>query len=523
MKNERQPRSRATPRGPRRVKQLDTLLGSLTRAELIKALQDAQASYFFRHALVQETAYRSLLKNDRKRLHRAIAITLERETTRADAQAADLARHYAEAGDDEKTFVYAGLAGDEAARVFAFAEATYYYDQALNAVTRTPASAAQARQRVDLIVKIVAMSLRTDGPEASLEKLRVAEALLADLQTDPADRERLARVHFWMGDAYSHLNQQREAIGYLQSVLETAREGITDETLLAIPSNVIGRALVAQGKFQQAEPLLARAAPLLEKSANWYEWILAVGFLGFSRAAQGDTHAGLEQSKHAFARAHALGTLIGLGDSHIFTSFIYHQREEFEIALEHGRSALQAATNVKDHLLMYLAHNACAWALARLEQFQEAQEHFHIARELTAAVGGQLFFTDLFQAAYAELALQQGDTASAIARANQALELAQVVGSGHSQALALRILAQTGGGSARFEASIESFALGNARLEVARTRELWADWELEHDPDTETTRAHAQSLYTLALEQFQASELALPVDRVRAKLENLTA
>lgn len=514
---------RAKPHSSRRANQLDTLLGSLTRAELIKALQDAQASYFFRHALVQETAYQSLLKNDRKRLHRAIAVTLERETGRTEDRAADLARHFAEAGDDTKTGIYAERAGDGAARVFAFAEATFYYEQALAALSRTPADTDQVRRRVDLIVKIVAMSLRTAGPEASLERLRVAEALLADLESDPADRERLARVHFWMGDAYSHLNLQREAIGYLQSVLAAAQEGITDETLLAIPSNVIGRALVAQGKFQDAEPLLARAAPLLEKSANWYEWILAVGFLGFSRAAQGDTLAGLEQSKHAFARANALGTLIGLGDSHIFTSFIYHQREEYETGLEHGEAALRAAMNVQDQLLIYLAHNACAWALARLEQFHAAEEHFRIARELTAAMGGQLFFTDLFQAAYAELALLRGDTADAVARAQQALEIAQVVGSGHSQALALRVLAQAGGRAAQFEASTKAFSIGNALLEVARTRELWADWELEHHPTDAQALAHAQELYTAAREQFQTSQLAIPFQRVQSKLEKLAA
>lgn len=512
----------AKPRASRRAKQLESLLSTLTRVELIKAIRESQASYFFRHALVQEAAYQSLLKGDRKRLHRAIAVTLEKDPVRAGATDADLARHFSNAGDDEKTFEYGGRAGDEAARVFAFAEATYYYEQALAAVTRTPFSADRSRRHVDLTVKIVAMSLRTAGPEACLEKLRVAEALLAELN-DPADRERLARVHFWMGDAYSHLNRQREAIGYLQAVLDSAREGLTDETLLAIPSNVIGRALVAQGKFQQAEPLLARAAPLLEKSANWYEWILAVGFLGFARAAQGDTLAGLEQSRIAFARAHALGTLIGLGDSHIFTSFVYHQRGEYELALEHGESALRTAARVQDQLLIYLGHNASGWALSRLDLFEQAEEHFRRARELAAAMGGQIFFRDLFEAAYAELPLRQGDAVTATRRAQAALEIARAVGSVHSTALSLRILAAAGGDTALYAESIAAFESGNARLEIAQSQEMWADAELSSGHADAQTQAHARSLYTFALAQFEASQLPAQAEQVRRKLESLPA
>lgn len=512
----------AKTRASRRAKQLEALLSTLTRVELIKALQGAQSSYFFRHALVQETAYQSLLKGDRRRLHRAIAITLEQDPARADAADAELARHFSEAKDDEKTFVYAERAGDSAARVFAFAEATHFYQLALGAVSRTPTGPDQSRRRVDLIVKLVAMSLRTAGPEASLEKLRAAEALLSDLN-DPADRERLARVHFWMGDAYSHLNQQREAIGYLQAVLDSAKQGITDETLLAIPLNMIGRALVAQGKFQVAEPLLARAAPLLEKSANWYEWVLAVGFLGFARAAQGDTLAGLEQSRIAFERANSLGTPIGLGDSHIFTSFIYHQRGEYELALEHGSAALETASRVQDQLLMYLAHNASGWAYSRLDQFEQANEQFGRARKLAAAMGGQLFFTDLFESAYAELALREGDLAGAIYRARAALEIAHTVGNVHSAALCLRILAQAGGGAAQYAASIESFESGNARLEVALTREMWADSELSRDDVDAQARAHTRALYASALAQFEASQLPVPSERLKSKLEHMPA
>lgn len=454
---------------------LKTSLQLIEQAELARPLAEPELAYLFKHALVQDTAYQSLLKNERKRLHRVIGASIEQtHQAHADEFAGELAHHFFNAGDDAKTFMYAQRAGDNAARVFAHPEASAYYERALDALTRLPDNSAQQRARVDVIVKLVAVSLRAQGPEWCLEKLRVAENLLR-APDEPQDRERLARVHFWMGDAYSHLNQQREAIAYLQHVLEIAHAGVQDETLLAIPSNVIGRALVAQGKFSQAEPLLAQAAPLLEKSANWYEWVLAVGFLGFARAAQGDVDAGLKETGRAFQRARELGTPTGIGDSHIFTSFIYHQHGDYDAALAHANDALVVARQLDDQLLIFLAHNARAWAQTRLGNFEAAEQNFARAQALAAQQGGQLFFADLFSAAYAELALCQGNMAEAHIRAERAIEIARSVGNVFSEGLARRVLAHTlarQDAAEQFELCIQLFEAGNAQNEIKRTREF---------------------------------------------------
>lgn len=450
-------------------------LATLELAQLVRLVQENE--YLFKHALIQDTVYQSLLKNERKRLHGAIGDTLEKtHREHAGEFAAELARHFSQAGADDKTCVYAEQAGDNAGRVFAYPEAQGYYQRALDALSRLPETDVQRRARVDVIVKLIAVSLRAQGPEWCLEHLQTAEKILRALGNDPQDRERLARVHFWMGDAYSHLNQQREAIGYLQQVLKVAQQGVSDETLLAIPANVIGRALVAQGRFQQAEPLLAQAAPLLYLSANWYEWVLAVGFLGFARGAQGDIEGGLRETARAFERARELGTPTGIGDSHIFASFIYHQKGDYPAMLEHADAALEAARRLNDHLLIFLAHNVAAWAYTRLGELSAAETNFRKGQELAAQMGGQLFFADLFQTAFAELALKQGNIEIARERAEMAVETARQVGSVFSEGLAQRVWAQTlppEQAAAHFDASIQLFETGNARIEAARTRAAW--------------------------------------------------
>src|SRR5438552_18625050 len=72
-------------------------LTQLETTELVRRLQDTELAYLFKHALVQDTAYTSLLKNERKRLHRMIGETLEREYPNAvEENAALLTKHYLE-------------------------------------------------------------------------------------------------------------------------------------------------------------------------------------------------------------------------------------------------------------------------------------------------------------------------------------------------------------------------------------------------------------------------------------------
>jgi MalT-like TPR region len=120
---------------------LDRDLMALQSAGLIRQLIEQERAYLFKHVLIQDTAYESLLKQDRRQLHRRVAETLESQNLpAADEVAARLAHHYAEAEDDAKTLEYASRAGDVAARVYANREAVENYSLAIKAAARSGAS-----------------------------------------------------------------------------------------------------------------------------------------------------------------------------------------------------------------------------------------------------------------------------------------------------------------------------------------------------------------------------------------------
>ena len=98
-----------------------------------------ELEYMFRHALVQETAYDSLLKSERSQLHRAIGQVLEEAFPGQHPElAAVIARHYDLAGEAGKAVTYYLTAGEAALSAFAHAEAMALMGRA-EALARTHA------------------------------------------------------------------------------------------------------------------------------------------------------------------------------------------------------------------------------------------------------------------------------------------------------------------------------------------------------------------------------------------------
>ena len=102
-----------------------------------------QANYRFKHALIQDAAYDSLLKSRRQALHRRAAEVL---ATRRNAEPEVIAHHFTEAGLDDLAIEWWGKAGDQALRRSAFQEAIAHLGKAIAMADRAgPAGGKAAR------------------------------------------------------------------------------------------------------------------------------------------------------------------------------------------------------------------------------------------------------------------------------------------------------------------------------------------------------------------------------------------
>ncbi|MEX0787672.1 MAG: hypothetical protein WD906_04065 [Anaerolineales bacterium] len=110
---------------------LEPQLRQLEQTQLVRRLAEPDLAYAFKHVLIQEVAYESLLRQDRKQLHRSVGTTLETLfSDRLDEFAALLAHHFMEGEEPAKAFRYYRLAGDAAASHFAHDEAILHYERA---------------------------------------------------------------------------------------------------------------------------------------------------------------------------------------------------------------------------------------------------------------------------------------------------------------------------------------------------------------------------------------------------------
>ncbi len=458
-------------------------LAQLENAELVRPVPDEDWSYLFNHTLTQESAYESLLLKRRHELHHLVADAYTRlYPDRLDENAALLAQHYRLAGDDANAFAYAVRAGDAAARVFAYPEASAHYAQALDALTRLPDTETYCLARVDTLLKHVGVSLRAEGPVKSLKRLAQAEALARPMAeregATRADRLRLARVRYWRGQALIHQNEMRAAIQQLQQVL-TVAQAENDPQLLAVPASVIGRSLVAQGQFTKALAILTKAIDTLEEVHDEHEWIVATGFRGIARVMSGDCAAGLADAERALARATEANMLTGMALAHGAFGVAYFFGNALRQANAHGRTMIEIAAKSGDRLYAYTAHGFLAWSHTRAGKCAEADKDFAQAHAIAQQVGGKLLFADWFAAARAEYALRCG-------RAEQALTLAGTVSQRahrdgcvfaeglaeriRGQALAARASPRLDGAEIHLNTSLARLEESGARLEGARTR-----------------------------------------------------
>jgi len=135
---------------------LDNALAQLVDAELIyRRGTPPDAEYTFKHALVQDAAYQSLLRGKRRQYHLQIAEILEKRFPQiADAQPELLAHHYTEAAITDKAVSYWQAAGQRAVRRSANAEAINHLTRGIDLLKTMPESSERFQQELTLLLAL---------------------------------------------------------------------------------------------------------------------------------------------------------------------------------------------------------------------------------------------------------------------------------------------------------------------------------------------------------------------------------
>ena len=139
----------------------------------------SHATYLFKHALVQDAAYGTLLREPRRALHARIVEALESQFAEiAESQPELLARHCTEAGQIEKAAGLWGKAGQRSLARSALVEAAAQLTRALNQIATLPGTPALRREEIKLQVALITPLLHVKGYGALETKAAVERARL---------------------------------------------------------------------------------------------------------------------------------------------------------------------------------------------------------------------------------------------------------------------------------------------------------------------------------------------------------
>jgi predicted ATPase len=223
------------------------------------------STYTFKHALVQDAAYASLLRSRRQQLHASIARELEgRWPDVREVRPELLAHHFAEAGLPDKAAIYGLEAGRAAFRRSAVTEAVVHLRRALGLLTRMPEDDDRRRLELDLQIALGHALIAAKG--YGVPGVRDAFARARELAT-AADTALQVSMLSGIGAYHTMRSESRAALWVGRDIVRLSRRGdnpaayVEGQRRIGAALQQLGRLVPAQRHFDSG---LARFAPAQE-------------------------------------------------------------------------------------------------------------------------------------------------------------------------------------------------------------------------------------------------------------------
>jgi len=310
---------------------LRAALAQFAAADLIFGRGDPpDATYVFKHALVQDAAYSSLTRSKRQQLHSGIANALKKQFSETvETQPELMAHHLEQAGLSEQAIEYLRIAGQRAIERSANAEAIGHLKHALGLLESLPAGGQRTRVAFELETMLAQALIAGRGYAATetKETLLRARALLDD-STEPSQKFSVLYglwACYYVGGEGDML--QRAAAELLA---EAERHGQT--AALCLSHRLLGTTYISMAQFDAARRHLERAQALYDPQRHppfryqygqdigatvlcylsWALWHLGYVDQASRLAADAVKHA--EALAHPFTLAYTIGHARGMMD-----------------------------------------------------------------------------------------------------------------------------------------------------------------------------------------------------------------
>jgi class 3 adenylate cyclase/tetratricopeptide (TPR) repeat protein len=406
--------------------ELDSTLAHLEQSEIVQLIDNkASPLYAFKHALVRDAAYESLLKSSRADIHARVAAVIERERPEIVAgQPELLAYHYGMARNAEFAALYWQSGGRRARSRSANLEAIVQFQKALEFLDLLPNSPERISRELEIQLSLGLCFIAVQGYSADDTRKSFERARSLSVEIGEPQKEIQATFGLW-GHYWSRARHDR-ALELGETLLAKA-EQLQDPISLSVGHRVLGSTLFTLGDLVRAREHLERAVALgrtvsAESSLSYAvdPRIAAQLILAWDLWVLGYPEQAHQNVFEALALAAERADPYSVAFAHYVTSAVQLLRGEFRGSLVHADQSLVVSTEHRINLYALYSRFGRGCALAKMGQQEQAI--FEIQEGIQEARRSNLGHLRGFMlGSLAAVQAQTGDPETALSTIDEAL------------------------------------------------------------------------------------------------------
>lgn len=415
--------------------QLEQALGELVQAEIVSVRgEPPAATYTFKHALVQDAAYASLLRDRRRGVHLRLAEWMEKDTFgAANAEPEPVARHFAEAGAPDRSLHYYLKAAEQATGRFALAEMVSHFRKGLRQLEYMPGSV--ERSRLELSLQVALGRALIDYEGSGNEAVRTAFERARELCLALDERQLLPRVYDGLILNYHFTHSEPHKILHYSREMRELGERTSDRQAVLMSRRGEGQANLLLGRFEQARDSMRLVIDMYDPKHDGPHAgvstrdvkVSICTLMGICLTAMGYPQAGAAMSqegvRHAEALNHVVSLILGLRRACLQGMVQRNTQAVGELSdrLITLRSEFETFKGSREGTLYQ------NWALLQKQSEPELLDRMQASIEqLDSAKNWALL--PFFMASLSELRGEHGDAEAAAALLDRANELVKLTG-----------------------------------------------------------------------------------------------
>jgi len=406
---------------------MQSALSLLEQADIIYRVGVSPFVRFaFKHALLRDAIYDTLLRSKRQQIHADIAAILQRDFPQlVENQPEVLAYHYQEAGNHQLAIRCWFESGQRAVAHSANVEAIANFRKALqllNALQETPE---RTKQEIDIQLALGIPLIAVQGYAAAetSEAFSRARALCLRLGNIPEYFQALfgSWGNLWMG------GNNRDALGMADEFLTRSR-ALSDPVLLMVAHRVIGSTLLTLGDFQSSSSHFEETIRLStgrEKQQLYNLYMVepqaaSLLLLSWDLWFLGHPDQSLSRVSEALALAQDLGQPYTVAFAHYMTSVVHLLRGDAARGLESAGKSFEISQEQRFSLYVTLSRISRGRAICDLGRLEEGRAEIELGID-EARRSGVGFMLPMMDSWLAEVHAKIGENERALAIVERAL------------------------------------------------------------------------------------------------------